>query len=138
MITVHIVYLYNGERKVGPGSRKVPIIDLHWCVITVLLSALIRCLGVMRKHVRHIQRHPQNWTYSHRRPIIRQSIKCSGWACLLCPLETAVIATVARLFFRVFSAARYPVDSRCICVYNEMGTRLCRPFSVCINTPTTW
>ena len=40
--------------------------------------------------------------------------------------------------FRVFSAARYPVDSRCICVYNEMGTRLCRPFSVCINTPTTW
>ncbi|KAI0223908.1 hypothetical protein LSAT2_025020 [Lamellibrachia satsuma] len=35
-------------------------------------------------------------------------------------------------------AARYPLDSRCICVYNEMGTRLCRPFSVCINTPTTW
>ena len=40
--------------------------------------------------------------------------------------------------FRVFFAARYPVDSRYSCVYIEMGKCLCRPFSVCINAPTTW
>ena len=56
----------------------------------------------------------------------------------VCVLHDILCTIECELIFRVFSAARYPVDSRCICVYNEMGTRLCRPFSVCINTPTTW